>query len=79
VIGTIVEVQDVVDVVWTAAAAGLGVTSAYGLTILGLGRAMDYGRAGRPLEAAAYGALGVVAGAVVAGAIVLGIVVMVHR
>jgi hypothetical protein len=78
-IATIVETQDLLDVVWTSAAAGVGVTLAYAAMILGMGRAVDYGRAGRPLEAVAYGVLGLVSLAIVGGAIVLGIVVMVHK
>ena len=57
-IASIVDVHDLLEVVWTGAVAGLGTTTAYGLAILGVGRALDYGRAGRPLEAVAYGVLG---------------------
>ena len=64
---------------WTAALAGVGVTAAYGTALLGLDRAVEFGRAGRPLEAAVYGVLAVVAGAVVAAALVFAIVVMVDR
>ena len=78
-IASIVDVHDLLEVVWTGAVAGLGTTTAYGLAILGVGRALDYGRAGRPLEAVAYGVLGAVAVAAVAGAVVFGIVVMINK
>ena len=74
-IATIVDVHDLLQVLWTSTLAGLGTTTAYGLAILGVGRALDYGRTGRPLEAAAYGVLGVAAAAAVAGALIFGVVV----
>ncbi len=78
-IGAIVDTHDLLEVVWTAAVAGLGTTTAYGLAILGVGRALDYGRSGRTVEALAYGVLGAVAVAAVAAAVVFGIVVMVNK
>ena len=76
-IATIVDVHDLLQVVWTSSVAGLGTTMAYGLAILGVGRALDYGRMGRPMEALAYGVLGVCAVAAVAGALIFGVVVIV--
>jgi hypothetical protein len=78
-IATIVNTHDLLEVVWTATVAGLGTTTAYGLAILGVGRAVDHGRRGRPVEAMAYGVLGAVAVAAVAAAVVFGIVVMVNK
>jgi hypothetical protein len=75
----IIDTGDLVELAWTSAAAGIGVTAAFGAAILGAARAMDYGREGRPIEAVAYGALGVVATAVVAGAIVFGLLVMTDK
>jgi hypothetical protein len=77
-IATIVDVHDLLQVLWTSSVAGLGTTTAYGLAILGMGRALDYGRMGRPLEAVAYGVLGVAAAAAVAGALIFGVVVVVN-
>ena len=65
--------------VWTAALAGVGVTAAYGLAILGFDRAVEFGRAGRPLGATAYGLLGLVGAAAVVGALVFGIFVMIDK
>ena len=64
---------------WTASLAGVGVTAAYGLAILGLDRAVEFGRAGRPLEATVYGVLALLSAAVVVGALVFGIVVMIDK
>jgi hypothetical protein len=44
-------------VVWSAMLAGIGVTTAYGLVILGFNRALDLGRQGRAGEAAVYGVI----------------------
>jgi hypothetical protein len=64
-------------VVWAASAAGIGVTVAYGLAILGGTRALDLGRAGRTGEAAVYLLIGVTGVAAVIAAIVFGIVVLI--
>jgi hypothetical protein len=75
----IVDTHDLLEVLWTAALAGVGVTAAYGLAILGAARAVDFGRDGRILEAAVYGVVGVLAAAVVVAALVFGIVVMTSK
>lgn len=63
-------------VIWSALLAGIGVTAAYGLAILGATRAVDLGRQGRTGEAAVYGAIGALGFATVVAAIVFGIVVL---
>lgn len=70
---------ELLTVVWTAALAGVGVTTAYGLAILGFDRAVEFGRAGRPLGATAYGLLGLVGAAAVVAALVFGIFVMIDK
>ena len=75
----IIDTGDLLEVIWTSALAGVGVTVIYGLAILGIDRAIEFGRAGRGLEAAAYGVLAVVATALVAASLVFGIVVMVSK
>jgi hypothetical protein len=66
-------------VVWAASAAGVGVTAAYGLAILGTTRALDLGRSGRTGEAALYGLIGIVGVGTVIAAIVFGIVVLIDN
>jgi hypothetical protein len=66
-------------VIWASIAAGLGVTAAYGLAILGTIRAIDYGRTGRVAEATVYALIGVLGAATVLAAIVFGIVVLSHK
>ena len=78
-LATVVDTGDLLEVVWTAAVAGVGVTAAYGTALLGIDRAVEYGRDNRPLEAAVYGVLAVVAGTVVAASLVFAIFVMVDK
>jgi hypothetical protein len=73
----VVDTADLVEVVWTSAAACVGITVAYALAIVGADRAVDSSRTGRQLGAAVYGLLCLAAGVVVLAALVLGIVVMV--
>jgi hypothetical protein len=63
-------------VVWSSLLAGIGVTAAYGLVILGGSRALELGREGRPAEAIIYGVIGTLGLATVIGAIIFGIVVL---
>jgi hypothetical protein len=65
-----------VQVIWSSILAGIGVTAAFGIAIVGATRAVDLRRNGQGAAAIAAGAVGVLALAVVGGAIVFGIVVM---
>jgi hypothetical protein len=73
---SIVDWDALLTVVWASAAAGVGVTAAYGLVILGTTRAVDLSRDGRGREALVFGAVGAVGIVLVIAAIVLGIVVL---
>jgi hypothetical protein len=64
------------EVVWSAALAGVGVTAAFGIAILGVTRAVDLRRGGQGAAATAAGLVGLLALALVATAVVLAIVVM---
>jgi hypothetical protein len=59
-----------------SAAAGIGVTLAFALALLGAARYLDLTRDGRAVSAFAFAGLAVVALATVAAAIVVGIVVI---
>jgi hypothetical protein len=78
-IAEIVNVHDLLQVVWVSLLAGIGVTATYALAILGGTRAVDLSRSGRGAEALVFGAMCVLALATVAAATVLGIVVMVNK
>jgi hypothetical protein len=76
VVASIVDWDALLTVVWASLAAGVGVTAAYGLVILGTTRAVDLGRAGRLGEALLFGVVGALAIVAVFAAIVFGILVL---
>jgi hypothetical protein len=73
---SIVDWDALLTVVWASAAAGIGVTVAYGLAILGTTRAVELSRGGRAGEAFVFGVVGAIGAVGVVAAIVLGIVVL---
>jgi hypothetical protein len=72
----VIDWDALLTVVWSALLAGIGVTAAYGMVILGAARAVELGRAGRAGEAAVYGLIGALGLLTVVAAIVFGIVVL---
>ena len=78
-IGAIVDGGHLIQVVWVSLASGLGVTAAYAVAIVGASRAVELGRDGRPVEAAVFAIVGIVALAAVLVAIVLGIVAVTDK
>jgi hypothetical protein len=75
-IGAIVDTHALTQVLWVSMVAGVGVTAAWGLAILGATRAVEFGRDGRIGEATVYAVIGVVGLAVVLAAIVFGILIL---
>ncbi len=75
-IGAIVDTDALVQVLWVSVAAGVGVTGAYGLAILGAARALEFARDGRMPEATVYAVIGVLGMATFVAAIVFGIVIL---
>ena len=73
---SIVDWDALLTVVWASVAAGIGVTAAYGLVILGTTRAVDLSRDGRVGEAVLFGVVGAVGLVTVFAAIVFGLVVL---
>jgi hypothetical protein len=73
---SIVDWDALLTVVWASAAAGVGVTAAYGLVILGSTRAVELSRDGRVGEAVVFVVVGTVGVVTVCAAIVFGIVVL---
>jgi hypothetical protein len=76
VIGTIVDTHALGQVLWVSLLSGVGVTGAYGLAILGVTRALEFGRDGRVGEAVVYGVIGIAGLAAFLAAIVFGIVIL---
>lgn len=75
-IGAIVDTHALAQVLWVSVIAGVGVTAAYGLAILGATRAVEFGRDGRIGEATVYAVIGVAGFAVFIASIVFGIVIL---
>jgi hypothetical protein len=75
----IVEWDLILQVIYSALAAGVAVTIAMSFAILGFTRAAEARRDGDTIDAVFYSALFVLALAACAGAIVLGIVVMTSK
>jgi hypothetical protein len=75
-LASIVDWDALLTVMWASVAAGIGVTAAYGLVILGATRAVELSRAGRAGEALLFAAVGAVGIVTVIAAIAFGIVVV---
>jgi hypothetical protein len=75
-IASIVDTHDLLEVIWVSIAAGIGLTAAYGVAILGAAHAVESGRRGDNVGAILFGALGIAALAVVLAATVIGIVTL---
>jgi hypothetical protein len=78
-LATIVEWGDVLQVVWASLVAGLGVTFAFSISLLGATRAVDLRRDGHAGAASVFAVLMVIGLIATAAAIVFGIVVMTSK
>jgi hypothetical protein len=74
-----IDVGQLVELVWAAALAGLVVTVAFALVILGITRVGDMRRTSRGGVAGAYAALALVAAVAFAGTVAYGISVIVAK
>jgi hypothetical protein len=72
----IIDVGDLVSVIWTSLVAGIGVCLVFSLAIIGFARATDMAREGNGVAMAAYGLLALVAFAAVLALVVFGVIVM---
>jgi hypothetical protein len=79
VAGKIVEWDALLNVVYSALAAGLGVALAFSLAVAGATRFADEMREGRTFRATLFGVMAAAGLAVCLAAIVLGIVVMTQK
>jgi hypothetical protein len=75
-IADIVDVGDLINVVWTAFVAGIGVCAVFSLAIIGFARGTDMRREGSGAAASAYFALMAVALIAVMAVVVFGVIVM---
>jgi len=78
-LAAIVEWDALLEVVVVSLVVGVGVTAVFSIAVLGAVRFVDFRRDGRPVEAAFFGLLSLVALAVSLAAIVYGMAVMVSK
>jgi hypothetical protein len=78
-LATLVDSSALLQTVAASVVAGLGVTFAFSVAILGAARFSDLRVNDRPVAASAFAVLGVLGFVVVIGAIVFGIVVMTSK
>jgi hypothetical protein len=74
-----IQVGQLLQVVWVSLVAGVGVTAAYSLVVLGGARSVQAGRAGRSGAALAYGALAALCLVLVAAGVVVGVHIMLTK
>jgi hypothetical protein len=79
VLAEAVDWESLLEVVWTSAVAGIGVTAIFSIALFGATRAIDLSRDGRGVAATISGLVGLVGIAAVGAAIVLGILVMTSK
>jgi hypothetical protein len=68
-----------VEVIWVSLVAGIGVTAAFAVGLLGATRWVDLNRNGRGGEAAMFGLLGAFGLGLFVAAVIFGIIVMTHK
>jgi hypothetical protein len=79
VLAEIVDVGDLVNVVWTSVVAGIGVCAVFSLAIVGFARGLDMRREENAGAATAYFALMAIAFAAVMAVVVFGVIVMTSK
>lgn len=78
-LGDVVHVGELLEVVWTSLAAGIGVCAVFSLAIVGFARAIDMRREGQAVAASAYTVLMVVAFLAVMAVVIFGVIVMTSK
>jgi hypothetical protein len=78
-LATVVDTGALAKVIAASLVAGIGVTAAFALGILGATRFADMRKEERAVEAAAYGAMALAAFAACVAAVVVGIVIMASK
>ncbi|HYI99157.1 MAG TPA: hypothetical protein VEX36_05690 [Thermoleophilaceae bacterium] len=75
----VVDMGDLLNVVWTSLVAGIGVCAVFSLAIVGFARALDMRREGQAVAASAYAVLMVVAFVAVMAVVIFGVIVMTSK
>ena len=75
----VVELGQIVEVIWVSLLAGVGITAAYSFVVLGTARYAEARRAHNTGAALGFGALAVVALILFVGLVVLGVQIMLSK
>jgi hypothetical protein len=75
----IVDANALLNVVWASFAAVIGGTISFSMAIIGATRFGELRRAGRPAEAGAFAAIGILGALVFVAAAVLGLTLMIDK
>jgi hypothetical protein len=78
-LGDVVHTGELIEVVWTSLAAGIGVCAVFSLAIVGFARALDMRREGQAVAASAYLVLMVVSFLAVMAVVIFGVIVMTSK
>ena len=78
-VATVVDVHDLVEVIWVSATAATILVIAVSLAILGSSKANSERREGHTVAAVAFGTLAAVGAAICAGGVVLAVSVMLAK
>jgi hypothetical protein len=76
---SVVEINQLFDVIWVSLLAGVGITAAYSFVVLGTGRSAEARRSGQTGAAIAYGLLAAVFLILVAASFVFAIRIMLTK
>jgi len=75
----VVELDQIVEVIWVSLAAGIGITAAYSLVVLGSARSAEARRAHNTGAAIGYGALAALFLILFVALVVLGVQIMLSK
>ena len=75
----VVELGQIVEVIWVSLVAGIGITTVYSFVVLGTGRCAEARRAHRTGAAIGYGLLATVSLLMFAAIVVLGVEIMLSK
>ena len=75
----VVKAGDIVEVIWVSLAAGIFVSIAYSVVVLGMARSADAARRGNGTVAAAFAGLALLAFAAFGATVVLGVNIMLSK
>lgn len=78
-LASVVEVDQLLEVVWVSLVAGIGVTAMFSLVILSVARSDAARRAGRDGRALGFGILAALAFLAFAAMVVVGVTIMLHK